>query len=206
MRQSPLPPHPLPRPALPPPLRPSGSPHTRPSAGPRGRRWLALAAAAACATGFAAVHYEQEILSGGPRVATARDLERKEEELAVYLTRSTLLALHHANRTGDYGVFRALASPLFQQSNPAERLAAVFAPHRARSLDLGVAALGMPRWSSPPAIGPDQRLRLAGTYDTQTEWLRFKLAFEASAGAWRLFEIHVATEPRSGPHVAAAVR
>src|SRR5438552_3852933 len=51
------------------------------------------------------------------------------------LVRSTLLALDHANKTGNYTVLRDLAAPAFQV-NTAARLAEIFAGHRREGLDL----------------------------------------------------------------------
>ena len=45
------------------------------------------------------------------------------------LIRSTLLALDHANKTGNYSVLRALGSPGFQKLT-VERLAEIFAKQR----------------------------------------------------------------------------
>ncbi len=101
-------------------------------------------------------------------------------------------------------MFRQLAAPAFQRANSAESLAAAFAAHRARPLDLSVAALKRPVWSSPPAAGADRRLRLSGLYAVGAENLRFALAFEPVGGTWRLHEIHVGTEPAMAPQTLAA--
>jgi len=125
------------------------------------------------------------------------------DRVALYLVRSTLMTLDDANRTGNYSVLRQLASPSFQQANSAGQLADAFAAQRAR-LDLSVAALAQPHWDQPPAIGPDRLLRLVGDYIVETERLRFALAFEATAGAWRLFEIHVGLEAAAPQRLQAA--
>ena len=52
------------------------------------------------------------------------------------LVRSTILALHHANITGNYTVLRDLGAPGFQSANTAARLAEVFADLRGRNFDL----------------------------------------------------------------------
>lgn len=125
----------------------------------------------------------------------------KENDLALYLARSTLMALDNANRTGNYAVLRALAAPAFQRVNSTERLAQVFQPQRRAHLDLSVAAIDEPSWTTPPAVGPDNRLRLAGRYRSAGGEFRFTLGFAASAGAWRLDEIHVA--PRLQQQISA---
>src|SRR3954468_15777593 len=52
------------------------------------------------------------------------------------LIRSTLLALDHANRTGNYTVLRDLGAPGFQAGNTAARLSEIFASLRSQNLDL----------------------------------------------------------------------
>lgn len=198
---------------LPPPLAVRPLPQPRqPNARPRGHRpyvarvrLLAAASVTALTLGFGAV------LGGdgpfAPAISTLRTAfaipsdpaptaaPTDDERAALYLARSTLMALDDANRTGNYSVLRLLGSPSFQSANSPERLSDVFAKTRHSELDLSVAALGHPRWSTPPAVGRDRLLRLIGAYDLPGADLRFALAFEPAAGAWRLHEIHVAVEP-----------
>ena len=112
-----------------------------------------------------------------------------------FLARSTLMALNDANRTGNYGVLRALASPDFQAANSAEALARIFEGLRREGVDLSIAAVVPPAWETPSAVGPDQLLRLRGAYRTGRHTLRFALAYAAVANDWRLIEISVAAEP-----------
>jgi hypothetical protein len=61
---------------------------------------------------------------------------------AQILIRSTLIALDHANRTGNYTVLRDLGAPGFQTANTAARLSEIFANLRAQNADLsGVAVI-----------------------------------------------------------------
>ena len=61
---------------------------------------------------------------------------------ALILIRSTLIALDHANRTGNYTVLRDLGAPGFQTANTAARLSEIFANLRAQNADLsGVAVI-----------------------------------------------------------------
>jgi hypothetical protein len=61
---------------------------------------------------------------------------------ALILIRSTLIALDHANRTGNYTVLRDLGAPGFQTANTAARLSEIFANQRAQNADLsGVAVI-----------------------------------------------------------------
>ena len=66
-------------------------------------------------------------------------------EQALYLIRSTLLALNDANHTGNYTVLRDLAAPDFQVKNTAADLALIFSDLRRRNFDLYGAALLAPQ-------------------------------------------------------------
>ncbi|MGE0697550.1 MAG: hypothetical protein AB7O57_00480 [Hyphomicrobiaceae bacterium] len=137
------------------------------------------------------------LVDGGAVRIGSEDTGNPDEVLALYLARSTLMALDDANRTGNYAVFRELASPSFQSTNSVERLAGIFSVHRQRDIELSVAALRPPDWSAPPSIGADRRLRLAGRYGTAAGEVDFAMVFEAAGGAWRLFEIGVGVTPES---------
>jgi hypothetical protein len=54
-----------------------------------------------------------------------------------------MLALHHADETGNYTVLRDLGAPGFQAANTASRLSEIFANLRAQRIDL---------WASPCSI------------------------------------------------------
>jgi hypothetical protein len=106
------------------------------------------------------------------------------------LIRSTLLALDHANKTGNYSVLRALGSPGFQKLT-VERLAEIFAKQRNDKLDLsGVAALD-PQLSVLPQIQPNGMLFMKGYFPSVTSQLNFELLFEPVEGQWKLFGISV---------------
>lgn len=74
----------------------------------------------------------------GPGVAQA---PMPDEARAEYMIKNILVALNHANLTGNYTVLRDLGSPRFRANNDAARLAAVFAPMREKGLDLAPVVL-----------------------------------------------------------------
>ena len=120
-------------------------------------------------------------------------------EQALYLIRSTLLALNDANHTGNYTVLRDLAAPDFQVRNTAADLALIFSDLRRRNFDLYGAALLAPQLTAPPAIDKNKRLRLTGYFPTRPQRIDFDLIYEVVNGQWRLFGISVIT-----PDVVAA--
>lgn len=106
--------------------------------------------------------------------AVARDLDRTQ---AIILLRGTLLALHHANLTGNYTVLRDMGAAPFQASNNAARLAEIFANLRAGGVDLAPVAVLEPEFEPMPRIEADGTLRLQGSIPTQNLRLGFDLRF-----------------------------
>ncbi|MEZ5788547.1 MAG: hypothetical protein R3D62_19160 [Xanthobacteraceae bacterium] len=106
------------------------------------------------------------------------------------LIRSTLLALDHANKTGNYTVLRDLGAPGFQV-NTAARLAEIFASQRRDKLDLsGVAAID-PQLSLLPQIEANGMMRFAGFFPSIPQQVKFEMLFAPVDGQWRLFGLSV---------------
>ncbi len=112
---------------------------------------------------------------------------------ALYLVRSTLLTLNDANRSGNYTVLRDLAAPDFQAKNTAADLVLAFSDLRRRNFDLFSVALLSPKFTTPPALDANNRLRLAGFFPTRPLQINFDLTFQVVGGQWRLLAISVAT-------------
>lgn len=118
------------------------------------------------------------------------------------LVRSTLLALDHANKTGNYTVLRDLGSPQFQ-ANTAARLSEIFAAQRRDALDLsGVAALD-PQLTLLPQIESNGMLHMSGYFPSIPTQVTFDLAYAPVNGQWRLFGISVGLG-QAAPSVPAA--
>jgi hypothetical protein len=124
-------------------------------------------------------------------------------EQALYLVRSTLMALNDANRTGNYTVLRDMAAPDFQARNTSADLSVAFTDLRRRNLDLFAVALINPTIETLPALDKDGRLRLSGYFPTRPLQIKFDLTFALSAGQWKLFAIAVST-PQSPATPASA--
>jgi hypothetical protein len=118
------------------------------------------------------------------------------------LIRSTLLALDHANKTGNYTVLRDLGAPGFQV-NTAARLAEIFAKQRGDKLDLsGVAAID-PQLSLLPQIEPNGLLHMAGFFPSVPSQVNFELLFAPVEGQWRVFGVSLSVG-QSAPVAPAA--
>jgi len=107
------------------------------------------------------------------------------------LVRSTLLALDHANKSGNYTVLRDLAAPGFQV-NTAARLAEIFAGHRRENLDLSGVIVIDPQFSLLPQIEANGLMRMTGFFPSVPKQVNFDLIFAPVGGQWRLFGISVA--------------
>ncbi len=129
-------------------------------------------------------------------------------ETALFLVRSTLLALENANRTGNYSVLRELATVEFQSRNTAGDLARIFADLRRRGLDLTPAAVNVPRIAGPaipeadPNGGPP-RLRLDGSLNAGRQTVGFDLVFLAVDGQWRMDGLSIHAPQATASHAPA---
>ncbi|WP_407528869.1 hypothetical protein [Methylobacterium oryzisoli] len=107
------------------------------------------------------------------------------------LIRSTLLALNHANETGNYTVLRDLAAPGFSTANTAARLGEIFASQRAQKLDLSGVAVLDPQLTLLPQIEANGLLHMAGFFPSVPSQVNFELLFAPVDGRWRVFGISV---------------
>jgi hypothetical protein len=117
------------------------------------------------------------------------------------LLRTSLIALHHANMTGNYTVLRDIGAPGFQEANDPARLSAIFADLRDRDHDLGPVSILDATLTREPAFENNGMLRLTGVFPTRPEQVNFDLLFENVQGNWRLFGISVGTS-RAEPAAA----
>lgn len=109
----------------------------------------------------------------------------------VILVASALLALDHANKTGNYTVLRDLGSPNFQAGNTAARLAEIFAPQRQQRLDLAGIVLLDPQLTLLPQIEPNGMLHMAGFFPSVPTQVNFEMLWEPVNREWRLYGLSV---------------
>lgn len=110
---------------------------------------------------------------------------------SLMLVRSTMMALHHANTTGNYTVLRDLASPVFREANTASVLSAVFRPLREKMFDLSPTLVLAPAFRIPPVVSRDNFLQIAGSFPTQPMPLSFDIRFAVVGGQWKLAGLSV---------------
>ena len=107
------------------------------------------------------------------------------------LVRSTILALHHANITGNYTVLRDLGAPGFQSANNAARLSEIFADLRGRNFDLSGVSVLEPQLSVLPQIETNGMMRMAGVFPSVPLQVNFELMFAPVDGRWKLFGVSI---------------
>ena len=118
------------------------------------------------------------------------------------LVNSTLSALNHANRTGNYSVLHDLGAPSFKRLNSKIKLGQIFNSHRKRHLDISAALLYAPVFPSSPRIDAQGFLHLVGHMPTEPFHLNFSLIFEKSGGLWRIMAISIAPAVRQQQKMA----
>ena len=100
------------------------------------------------------------------------------------LLRTTLIALNHANRTGNYAVLRDLGTPEFKTTYTPADLAAAFAKIREQKVDLSPIAVVDPVYKTPIPIDEKGVLKIDGHFPTQTCPDKFFGGF--SIGGWKM--------------------
>ena len=118
---------------------------------------------------------------------------------------STMVAVDHANRAGNYSVLRDLSAPGFQAANDGAKLTEIFASLRASGVDLTNTLLIPPTYRVKPAIIQPGVLRMQGVFAMRPTAIEFDLYFQWVNSQWRLFGVSVAPYQLVSPPPAAAV-
>lgn len=165
-----------------------------------------IAIGAACSLPTVAVAQQAQQPSSPPRAigGTSKQAEPQAPQVPhpnqlMIIVRSTLLAVNHANLTGNYSVLRELGTPGFQMSNTPTDLAEIFKALRERNIDLGPVALLDAKLREQPSVNANGQLRLTGFFPSQPEQVNFDLAFYKRNGRWLLDGIALNTTPNKAP-------
>jgi hypothetical protein len=127
-------------------------------------------------------------LAASPEAPKPANIDRNG---VLMLIRSSLLALDHGNKTGNYTVLRDLAAPSFQAGNNPARLAEIFAKLRNDRLDLSGVTVIEPQLSLLPQIEANGMMRMAGFFPSVPSQVNFELIYAPVEGQWRLFGLSV---------------
>ncbi len=152
--------------------------------GDRSRGWRPPALAVALLMALAPVGQAHEASAGS---APAPD--RHETAQLIW---TTLIAIDHANRTGNYSVLRDLAAPSFRDANNAARLAGIFAKFREQDIGLRRVVLASPVYAEPPKILDNGLYRVRGSFEFRPVGIKFELLFQHTDSGWLLFGVSIA--------------
>lgn len=123
---------------------------------------------------------------------------------------STILAVDHANRSGNYSVLRDLGAQGFQINNDAARLSAIFAGLRESRIDLSNALLVPPTYTQAPRQVQADVFEVKGLFQLRPVSIQFHLFYQWEQGRWKLFGIDLQPlqmmEAMPGPAAAPPVR
>jgi hypothetical protein len=131
-----------------------------------------------------------------PDQSALNKLNQADAQLIVKLVRTTLVAVHQANVTGNYTVLRDLAAPGFRDKNSAADLALIFASIRQQKIDLGPVVYLDPHLSQA-GINQQGMLHLAGRLETHPVPVSFELLFQSVSGVWKLFGVSISPVQQS---------
>lgn len=146
---------------------------------------------AACAAALTVSGTAQAATAAKPAPVAEAPLTAPEPVAVLAMVRSTLLAVDHGNRTGNYTVLRDLAGPQFREANNAARLAQIFGPVALQGVDLLAVAVAEPVYAQPPQITADRKLQITGVFRIAPRPVTFEILYEPVGGQWRLFSVAI---------------
>lgn len=104
---------------------------------------------------------------------------------------STLLAVDHANRSGNYSVLRDMSAQGFQINNDAARLSQIFAGLRESRVDLSTTLLLAPTFFEAPRQLQENVFNVKGVFQLRPVAIQFDLYYQWEQGRWKLFGIDI---------------
>ncbi|NOT42728.1 MAG: hypothetical protein HOP13_19800 [Alphaproteobacteria bacterium] len=107
------------------------------------------------------------------------------------MVRSTLIAVDHGNKTGNYTVVRDLGAPDFRDANTPAKLGLVFANLTEQRVDMLPVLVVEPQYREAPRLTARRMLYVAGTYNIQPKRVSFELLFDVWKGEWRLYGVSI---------------
>ena len=114
------------------------------------------------------------------------------------LLRTTMVALHHGNMTGNYTVLRDLGAQSFRKINTASRLSDIFRPLRKGRLDLSGTVMVDPILTAKAVIDRNGLLTMSGYFPIKPLAPVYRMGFRWEDRRWRLFSISVGAEEFDG--------
>lgn len=107
------------------------------------------------------------------------------------MVRSTLIAVDHGNKTGNYTVVRDIGGPDFRDANTSAKLGLVFANLVEQRVDMLPVLVVEPQYREAPRLTARRMLYVAGTFNIQPRRVSFELLFDVWKGEWRLYGVSI---------------
>lgn len=104
---------------------------------------------------------------------------------------STILAVDHANRSGNYSVLRDMSAQGFQINNDPARLGQIFAGLRDSRVDLSSVLLVPPTYFESPRQIQADVFQVTGVFQIRPVSVQFDLYYQWEGGRWKLFGINL---------------
>ena len=102
---------------------------------------------------------------------------------------STILAVDHANRSGNYSVLRDMSAQGFQINNTAASLAQIFTGIRNSGIDLSNALLVPPTYTEAPRQVSPEIIEVKGIFQLRPTSIYFDLFYQWEQGRWKLYGV-----------------
>jgi len=132
-----------------------------------------------------------------------QELKMETVQLAA-LIKSTIMALQHANQTGNYSVLRDLGTPVFRERFDLAQLTAIFSNLRSRSVNLSPVLFLAPNLTKQPELTEGNQLRIVGDFPTQPLKIQYEMLFLQIDGVWRIDGLAVDAVPQQSTTGAPA--
>lgn len=165
----------------------------------------------AAVAGWSAASFAQDkhppAKAAAPAPQAKQELKMETVQL-VTLIKSTIMAVQHANQTGNYSVLRDLGSPVFRERFDQARLTAIFANLRSRGVNLSPVLFLAPNLTKQPEMTEGNELHVVGDFPTQPLQIQYEMLFLELDGVWRLNGLAVDAVPvqlsQNAPAAAAS--
>jgi len=102
---------------------------------------------------------------------------------------STIAAVDHANRSGNYSVLRDISAQGFQINNTPAQLGQIFTGLRNLQVDLSNALLVPPTYTVAPQLVQEDVFRVQGVFQMRPISIGFDLYYQWEQGRWKLVGI-----------------
>lgn len=104
---------------------------------------------------------------------------------------STVAAVDHANRSGNYSVLRDISAQAFQINYNPAKLTEIFAGLRNSNIDLSTALLVPPTYTEAPQMVREDLFRVKGLFQLRPISITFDMFFQWEQGRWKLAGIDI---------------